>query len=365
MPDMNNKANNNNNFLKKLSAFKRFLIIYAAVLVVLIALGLVLLHSFLKDYESGRPANTMDTLVTHIEKGDVGEWIDKCGLLSEFETQQIVTDYFNDIFTGKQISYKKKAGEYSESKPVYVLYAGNDKIASVSLDESKKNMHKFTEWKISSIDFNVNAKDNHAVNVMVPKGSRVELNGVSVSESYITGESEVDLCKHIGDYVNVPLNEVYEISGLFAAPQVKVYSGDKELETELEKSGYVAYYPGDESLLEEETPHILLIAEDYGKYMINRGSLKTLSSYMIGMAREYMSDIPAIDVYLIGRTFTYDTADESVSNFRKYSDDCYSCDVDYKLNVKWSSGSTTYDIALTYIFVKQDSEWMLADFKIR
>ena len=200
---------------------------------------------------------------------------------------------------------------------------------------------------------------------MVPKGSRVELNGVSVSESYITGESEVDLCKHIGDYVNVPLNEVYEISGLFAAPQVKVYSGDKELETELEKSGYVAYYPGDESLLEEETPHILLIAEDYGKYMINRGSLKTLSSYMIGTAREYMSDIPAIDVYLIGRTFTYDTADESVSNFRKYSDDCYSCDVDYKLNVKWSSGSTTYDIALTYIFVKQDSEWMLADFKIR
>ena len=109
MPDMNNKANNNNNFFKKLSAFKRFLIIYAAVLVVLIALGLVLLHSFLKDYESGRPANTMDTLVTHIEKGDVGEWIDKCGLLSEFETQQIVTDYFNDIFTGKQISYKKKA----------------------------------------------------------------------------------------------------------------------------------------------------------------------------------------------------------------------------------------------------------------
>ena len=85
------------------------------------------------------------------------------------------TDYFNDIFTGKQISYKKKAGEYSESKPVYVLYAGNDKIASVSLDESKKNMHKFTEWKISSIDFNVNAKDNHAVNVMVPKGSRVPL----------------------------------------------------------------------------------------------------------------------------------------------------------------------------------------------
>ena len=103
MPDMNNKANNNNNFFKKLSAFKRFLIIYAAVLVVLIALGLVLLHSFLKDYESGRPANTMDTLVAHIEKGNVGEWIKKSGLLGEFETESIVSDYFRDTFEGKQI----------------------------------------------------------------------------------------------------------------------------------------------------------------------------------------------------------------------------------------------------------------------
>ena len=43
--------------------FKKFLVIYASALVVIIAVALVLLYGLLKDYEAGRPANTMDKLV--------------------------------------------------------------------------------------------------------------------------------------------------------------------------------------------------------------------------------------------------------------------------------------------------------------
>ena len=336
--------NNNNrkkNFFKRLSGFKKFLVIYASVLVVIIAVALVLLYGLLKDYEAGRPANTMDKLVSHIEAGNVGKWIKDAGILGEFETEDIVSDYFKDTFADKEVSYKKKAGEYTENNPVYILYADDKKIANVTLTEKKKNAHKFTEWKLASI------------------------NGVNVSSDYITGEADVSLCKHVGDYVTTPVDDVYNINGMFAKPEVKVTYNGKELDTEYVKDGYEAYYPSDDELLSSEKSHILTVAENYGKYMINRGSLSTLSSYMIGNAKEYMSDIPAIDVYLIGRTFTYDITDENVSNFRKYSDDCYSCDVDYNLNVKWSSGSTTYNISLTYVFVKQNDKWMLADFSIR
>ena len=90
--------NNNNgkkNFFKRLSGFKKFLVIYASVLVVIIAVALVLLYGLLKDYEAGRPANTMDKLVSHIEAGNVGKWIKDAGILGEFETEDIVSDYFN------------------------------------------------------------------------------------------------------------------------------------------------------------------------------------------------------------------------------------------------------------------------------
>ena len=118
--------NNNNgkkNFFKRLSGFKKFLVIYASVLVVIIAVALVLLYGLLKDYEAGRPANTMDKLVSHIEAGNVGKWIKDAGILGEFETEDIVSDYFKDTFADKEVSYKKKAGEYTENNPVYILYA--------------------------------------------------------------------------------------------------------------------------------------------------------------------------------------------------------------------------------------------------
>lgn len=50
---------------KKLSGFKKFLVIYASALVVIIAVALVLLYGLLKDYEAGRPANTMDVCITY------------------------------------------------------------------------------------------------------------------------------------------------------------------------------------------------------------------------------------------------------------------------------------------------------------
>ena len=54
--------NNNNgkkNFFKRLSGFKKFLVIYASVLVVIIAVALVLLYGLLKDYEAGRPTGSV------------------------------------------------------------------------------------------------------------------------------------------------------------------------------------------------------------------------------------------------------------------------------------------------------------------
>ena len=118
-----NNSNGKKNFFKRLSGFKKFLVIYASALVVIIAVALVLLYGLLKDYEAGRPANTMDKLVSHIEAGNVGKWIKDAGILGEFETEDIVSDYFKDTFADKEVSYKKKAGEYTENNPVYINFS--------------------------------------------------------------------------------------------------------------------------------------------------------------------------------------------------------------------------------------------------
>ena len=83
---------------------------------------------------------------------------------------------------------------------------------------------------------------------------------------------------------------------------------------------------------------------------------------MVGYANEYMSDIPAVWAYLYGKTYTYEFNNENIFNFRKYSDNCFSCDVYYDLYVDWKDGNKTYNTSVTYTYVKTNGAWYVADF---
>lgn len=92
-----------------------------------------------------------------------------------------------------------------------------------------------------------------------------------------------------------------------------------------ENGQYVAYFPEDKELLNDQRDYIINIMENYARYMINRGNPGVLRSFMVGKASEYMSDIKYIHVYLLGQSFNYSIKNQNVTNFRKYSQECFSC----------------------------------------
>ncbi len=350
---------------KRFKAFSKFLLAYAGILAALIVIVWIMLVGFMRDYEEGRPNVAMDKIISQFEPDNIEKLLDENGIsLNEFENNAVIAAYLKEKLGGSEISYKKKAGEFSEETPVYIVYAGDAAIAKVSLAENGKNAHKFKKWKLGTVSFD-GCMDNEQKKEMVftvPSGSTIQLNGVEVGESYITEEAvQFEPCMHVGDYVDTPVKTVYTVSGLIMEPDVKVIYNGEELAAEEQDGSYTAEYPSDEELLAQQQDHIMSIAEDYGRYIINRGSLSKLNANMIGNAREYVSDIPAIWAFLWGMTYTYEFQNESISNFRKYSDDCFSCDIYYDLYVKWNNGSKTYNTSLTYTFVKVDGKWYVAD----
>ena len=48
------------------------------------------------------------------------------------------------------------------------------------------------------------------------------INGVNVSSDYITGEADVSLCKHVGDYVTTPVDDVYNINGMLPSQRLRL-----------------------------------------------------------------------------------------------------------------------------------------------
>ncbi len=352
---------------KKFSNFKKFLCIYCGILLIVGVVVLIMLHSLLKDYEEGIPSGAMDKVAEQFTPDGIGKLLaDSNVTVNEFETTDTIAEYFKDKLSEGAVSYKKKAGEYSEKTPVYVVYAGDTPIAKVELASAGKNAHKFNKWTIGTVSFGDYTKNLAEVKITAPTGAEVYVNGVEVSDTYKT-ESAVEFapCLHVSDYVTTPTNDVYDVGQLIAQPVITAKLNGKDLTVDYDKKkGYTVNYPSDDELQKSMESRIYTIAEQYGAYIINRGSLSKLSSYMVGTAAEYVSDIPAIWAYLWGKSYTYQFNNESITNFRKYSDNCFSCDVYYDLYVDYQTGNTTYDTSLTYTFVKQGGTWMLADFLI-
>ncbi len=349
---------------KKLSGFKKFLIIYPTVFVAIMVIILILLSGLLKDFEASEPDNKMDEVVKDITIDNIESLIKESNIkLSEFEDTDVIVDSFKDKMKDKDITFKRKSGEFKPSDPVYQVLAGEEPIAKVTLESDGKNSHNFTTWKLGEITFNDYVEEGNEISIYAPKNAVVKLNGIEVNESYKVGEDTVvPETKNVGEYTDVVYMSNYTIKDLKVEPEITVELSGTKLNVVKDKNVFKSEFPTDETLLAEQKDYIINIMEHYGKYIINRGNLPKLLSYTVGKAHTYLSDIPAVWAYLYGMTYTYEFRNESVTNLIKYSEDCFSVEVYFDLYVDYTSGNNTNKTSMTYIFVKKDNAWVLADF---
>ncbi len=354
---------------KRKHRFLKFFAVYVSVLAVVIVLTWWLLYDFIGDYEESRPANVMDTVVEQLNNNDITAFLDAAKVnANEFESStDMLASYLLKVSSDGQITYTKKSGEYTENTPVYLLYASNTPVAKITLEASGENRFGFTLWKLGQVyigsDYGTNKSGD--IVITVPKGSKVAVNGVELRDIYITQDDIMfEPCENVGDYVAAPLKTTYTVSGLMMQPVITASYNDVNLEFTSDGGTYTAQYPTDEALLAEMTDAITALNHAYGAYIINKGSLSAVTSNMVGNAKEYMSDIPAVWAFLYGKEYTYEFQNESIDEFFKYSDECFSCHIYYDLYVQWNSGNVTYNTSLTYTYVYSDGRWVVADFSI-
>ncbi len=352
---------------KRINTFGKFLAIYSGVFVVIITVLLIMLHGLLKDYEEGIPDTAMESVMEKFNPQEIGGLVTKenCGI-SEFETTDDVVGQLKLLMEGKNITYKRKAGEYTNNHPVYSVYADEKLMAKVTLEQDGVNGHKFAVWKLGSIDFSEVINTEGSVKITAPSDAVVCINGVKASDGYVT-ERDVPVaeCANVGDYTSVATNKVIEVKGLMAEPVVTASLGDKTLPVNGADGDYRISYPYDEGIASVITEKALTVGRNYGQYIINRGSLARLQSYMVGKAKILVSDIPAVWAYMYGTQFTYEFRNEKVTDFIKYSDTCVSCKIHFDLYVKWNGGEKNYDTNMVYTFVYTNGDWYLGDFSIQ
>lgn len=351
---------------KRKKPFGRFLITYCSVLFVLAIGTWILLYLFIGDYEEGQSKHIMESYVEDFSKDKYEELVSKVELdVSDFEEKEQIASYLADKIDYTDVTYKKKAGEFSEQNPVYELVAGKKKVAKISLASQDENFFGFPIWGIDKVEVKdyLEGNDKKTYELIVPTGSAVVVNGKNVGDTYVT-ESGIlfEPCKNISAYVETPTLTKYVISDLMIEPEVEVSLNEQALVLEKEETIITASYPEDTALLEEQREAIEALAKNYSLYLINKSSLGVLNASMIGTAQEYVRDIPAIWAFPQGGTASFE--DMELWNCLRYSDDCFSVNISYNMKVVWTNGTpeANYDTHLNYTFVKRNGKWYLADF---
>lgn len=350
---------------QKKSIFKKFLIIYIIILVVLMLAFLGYVADSLIKYEKNQIENYMEGVISDLKKASKNNKIEKYIDISKISTSEYeeknasIDEGFYDIFSTQEITYKLNENSKEHEKPIYDIYANNQKLLEVELDGSKKEnrlgLLTFNVWETTKIESTIET-GLYTCNILVPNNCEVYVNNKILTEEQIIEKVQNEGLAQISKYVDIPYIVKYEVSNLLKKPDVKVLDANGK-EIKYKEEGNTISKDLDfitVETLEEAKQNIngkidvMQVAKDWSLYLTDdlEGRLHgyyNISEYLIDgsdIKKFAYSWATGVDITfvsshtLLNPTFT----DEKISNFEIYNENAFSCEVYLQKNLKLKSG---------------------------
>ena len=320
---------------KKLPTFYLVLIICWAVALALLASALLVIRTYLADYERTQPKHLAEKVFEeYFSDADFGAILDFSDTNdSTFESKETLSGYLSSIVEGKVLSYHSiSSGTSTDVQQYVVKYNENEKgikIASFTLSKTgEKSKKGFDKYALE--DFELFYPTPEAVAVKVPKGAVPYINGVMLDESYITEDNiESDSCLHMPEGVEDIKYTIYTLEGLVSTPDVTVKSADNaplNVFYNEEANCYEAEPAYDEALAAEQSEYVISAAEAYAAYMQNDIAWAKVSPYFEKGTALYNS-IRSTLLWAVIDHDSYHFENAEASQFYRYDDNTFSCRV--------------------------------------
>ena len=361
---------------KKTSVFWIFLAIFALVWVALWSMLIGYIYRCLKTYEAAQPERRVEEVMAGLREGSFGEPLGVTPDHSRFEDPAVYRDAYRTLVESGELTYRKAAGSYNAQAPVYDLYAGEAKVASVSLREKSSQPLMFIltlqEWEVASVD-PVLGTGELDYTIAIPDSYTLQVNGIPADERERTGEwTELEEFQYAAAYVTVPTLVEYRITGLFQAPDIQVLS-PQGVAAELTQRGD-GTLAVEHFVTAEMDPALaafaLKNAKDYSNFFSRdlpgaTGSISGLrgmfpkDSYYLELAEHYR----LYDMWMYSDHQTPVFSNEVVEGYIPYSEDFFSCEVSFdKMMILTRTGEERHDNTHTrFYYVRIDGKWLIAD----
>lgn len=171
--------------------FWKIFAISMAALVVLCIAALIVGYSAMMDYERAQKAvpSIAAEYAQKITDGDYLCLLDskKSPAALEFERDAFISEIKNKVEAAGGCTSKKGFSTDRYERPVYVLMAGDEKIAELEFQKvSTKSAFGFAQFELSEVRTTLSGK--HELVLLVPESGEIYINDIKVPASYKTGE---------------------------------------------------------------------------------------------------------------------------------------------------------------------------------
>ena len=369
---------------KRMSAYKKSLIIFTIILLICGELILVYVNNSLKAYEKSDIDNYLNSLLTDIQKssqnGNIKKYFTLAKVSSPYEKKSSLEKGYKELLKDAKMTYKK-----TDEKNVYDLYADDLLIGTVKLDGSKEEKRlgllTFNVWEIDEMQ-SYNDEGLYSFDFYLNSDYKLYINNNLVKSDDLVGAEKIEGLEDAYDYVELPKLNHYQINGLTSKPEIVIKDkSDKKIDAQVKDNAYYANDFYDTDSLEDAYKKLankdfdpIEFAKNWSMFLTadlegNRWGLYTLTPNLIEgttMYKKAYSWATQIDIVFTSPHLldAVPFTNEKASNITVYSDKAFSVEVYLEKHMTLTDGQnktdTLHDI---FYYVFYDDAYRLISMK--
>lgn len=378
---------------KKFPIFWVGLGIYTAILLVLAVIFLGYTDKCLKRYENSQSENYMASYMEDFNsKVSSGSLSSADFTLPDLDLKFVDSDsYINDYISSlggySSFTAEKDPTNYITEAPVYNIVADGQTIARVTLKAVSQSkifaILTIMDWDVDTVE-PVCSIDLTNYTFLVPDGYTPVIEGITVDDSYKTGNTEaIPEFAYVSNYVTMPAYVEYKVENVLTGSDIKVLnSKGEEVVCDINGNKIKATYASASNELPEDRKNealsMIQTYEDFNTSDLTGPShgLATVQAFLIkdsdywNMAKQWAN---GVDITFTS-AHTFDNPKYSnvvVDNYAEYSDNCYSVHIAFSKNMVLSRTgekiSNDFDSTVFFVYYDDSDDgvdnphWCIAD----
>ena len=374
----NNRGGSGNGFMGTgISGFVVFMVAYVVIALIAIFITFGAFKGYLKDYDKSLPETVATSVANELATDKASEIFNKDTVVTNNRFTSL-DNYISSILAKLSSGdiLVKESKKSTKETPLFTIYVNNAPVTDMSLKSEGKNKHDLETWNYDKFYPDAYNISGDSFTISAPTGSTVTVNGIALGDADIAKDengnaivTDIEVLKNVKDYISsVPTFTTYQASGIDGDPEIKVVDKDgNELALTQNGKDYVASMSMDQSKIDEQKPYVEEVIKAHGEHFLDISS--SIYNYIMPNSELYENIQGTVtNFYSTSKIANYTFDNVTVDNFIQYTDNCYSCDIYYDLNVTFNTAGyepQNEGSNMTWVFVEKDGKWYLTDTLIK